>query len=351
MITVGPIEFGKIIALRSLAVPVAEVAHIVGCSPRTVRYWTCTNRAPPLANGKRSRRTSASAKMMNRRRLAAHYALQRRTRVGTRLTPKLQKPRGRVVELLPYNNPAAIRRILFEKHRIVCSDSTVRRDLKALGFVPRRRRRVPLLTRRHRTERVGFGKYFLTLPKEVQEDIRYGDEKWFDDNEGLGETVWVPKGTKAPTRTVSQSHSAIQFFLCIGVGYRYIAPIPAGSLTKESFRSCVLNKAVPSLRGNTLVIDNAPPHSDWMAYVKRRRIKVLQRKWPALSPDANPVEQVNFLLAHALQKRGPFGPQEITKFVIEEFNKIPQATLDGLVKSAAARWRKIVQVDGEIIKP
>ncbi len=85
-------------------------------------------------------------------------------------------------------------------------------------------------------------------------------------------------------------------------------------------------------------------------WLKRRRITLLP-KWPACSPDANPVEQVNAILGRAVQLRGPIGEHELEQFLLEEWEKLPQSLFDDLVRSCPSRWERIVAGGGDSIKP
>ena len=84
---------------------------------------------------------------------------------------------------------------------------------------------------------------------------------------------------------------------------------------------------------------------------KKRRVRLLPVKWPALSPDLSPVEQVWQWVDYAVKRRGPWGAEELAKFVTEEFEKIPQEKIDRLVDSFAKRCKKVIKSRGETIKP
>lgn len=351
MITIGQVEYGRILAFKDCGLSVAEVAAKLRCDARTIRYWLARKSGPSM-NRKRSRNCKVQDLIRRRRGLVKKYVSQKVTRIGVRFTPKLRKARARTVQVFPHHNPRSIAGTLLRQHNIKCSKATVRRDLLALGFVPRHRRRGPLLSDKNLTERVAFGKDFHSY-EDLLDLFVWGDEKKFTDNQSQSEVVWVAKGQQPPTRTVVQGPAQVSYFLLIGVGFRMLIQLPDATLTKETFQKFVLDKVVKALKGTNRVpiIDNAPPHSTWKDYLRRRKVKTPPFNWPACSPDGNCVEQMNGIVDAAVQRRAPVGKDELCKFVEEEFARVPQSVVDKLAKSAASRWERIVKAKGHTIKP
>jgi len=85
--------------------------------------------------------------------------------------------------------------------------------------------------------------------------------------------------------------------------------------------------------------------------LKKKKVAVLEEAWPAVSCDMNPVEQVWQWLDFKVKRRGPYGVQELEKFVREEFAAIPQLSIDKLVLSFEERCQKIKKSRGNVIKP
>lgn len=354
MITITNLEWGKIMAWREVEMPIGEIAKRLRCSRNTVEYWI--GRDPPAV--KRSRKLSArrATTITNRRKLVRKLALQKTTRIGQRYTPVRRKVSQREIQLFPTSNPPSIaRRLTLQGVR--CSKSTARRDLIAMNFVPRSRPRAPLLTEKHKVNRISFGEKFLSKADIITSFIRYGDEKIFTDNENLKRVVWVQKGTKPPPRKVEQGPFSVTAFFCIGVGFRFCKVMPRTTLNKDSFRSLVLSELAVALRkdGGILMLDNAPAHTGWDTHMIRRRVRVLSKvlgiKWPAQSPDGSPVEQLNALIEQRVQERGPYGEDELERFIKEEFARVPQLTLDKLCLSAPDRWKRIIEEEGATIRP
>lgn len=350
MISVTPTIYGKLLAYNELGLKPSEIARRMKCSPRTVRYWLAKKAGPEAC---RKRKVSVSHSLTRRRQLVKKYVGQKRTRTAVRYTPVFRKPRYQEVVVYPHHNPANIARVLNRDHGIKCSKSTVRRDLLRMGYVPRRRRRAPQLTAKHKAERVNFAHKFLSHRSDLQEQVVYGDEKTFNDNQEQPEAIWLPRGKEAPPRRVEQGPHSLIVFIAIGIDFKFIHVLPNGSMTKDVFRAQVLDRLARLLRRTThlLMVDNAPPHSGWQEYCRSKRVRVIPYKWPALSPDGNPEEQVNQWLEASVQKHAPWGCDELRDFILREFEAIPQEKINALCRTARSRWERIVKAKGETIKP
>ena len=68
--------------------------------------------------------------------------------------------------------------------------------------------------------------------------------------------------------------------------------------------------------------------------------------WPPRSPDLNPIETMWSIVAREVDLRGPIERSELVKFVREEWDKIPQSTVDALVLSFGKRMRECAKKDG-----
>lgn len=94
--------------------------------------------------------------------------------------------------------------------------------------------------------------------------------------------------------------------------------------------------------------DNAPPHKARITtdFLEERNVNVLP--WPARSPDLNPIEHVWEIIKRRIRSRLLVANnlRELQVWVEEEWNNIPQHTLDHLVDSMPRRVRAVVQVDG-----
>ena len=84
-------------------------------------------------------------------------------------------------------------------------------------------------------------------------------------------------------------------------------------------------------------------------WAKKNRVELLEN-WPAHSPDLNPIERVWAILSKMVSERGPYGPEDLSKFVVEEFWKIPQSLIDNLVLSFEGKLKKCVGGNGATVR-
>ena len=222
------------------------------------------------------------------------------------------------------------------------------------GITPKAQKACPNLTDKHKKERVSFFTWILTLSALF---IDFSDETQIDTNQNQPRKQWCgPKEVPRP-RMVEQGPAQLTLWGVIGIGFRHVIIMPRQTLSMESYHSKCLQPSIGVLRerqkraGTVLMQDNAPAHSRSKQYLRSRRVKTLERKWSANSPDANPIEQLWEILKDAVERRGPYGIDELTQFVQEEWDRISQDTIDNLVRSFRARAQKIVAMKGETIKP
>jgi len=71
--------------------------------------------------------------------------------------------------------------------------------------------------------------------------------------------------------------------------------------------------------------------------------------WPANSPDLNPIENLWNIVKRNVEKRMPKNQQDLSHFMVEEWNAIPKSMLINLVKSMKRRCELVIESNGERI--
>ena len=312
----------------SEGVPIAEISRRLRISRKAVRKSLA--RGPPDARPARLPRPSYFAR-----------ALQRRRGVVKRLTLRLN-PRG-VGRMYP--SCAAIVRALPEEMK-VCA-MTVRRDLLAMGFLSRRRQRGPANTADDAVKRVAVCRQNLVLPPGVKKF--FSDEKLFDINDHGAGSEWCAPGQAPSRRMKSRWAPSVHVWGIIAQGYRRLIILPIGSINAQKYVRLCLSKVRADLAGGIFMQDGAPCHTanSTKAYLARMGIRVME--WSARSPDLNPIETLWAIVQRAVSLRGPKDRDELIRFVQQEWDRIPQSTIDALCASYEARCRECIRLRGATV--
>jgi transposase len=118
--------------------------------------------------------------------------------------------------------------------------------------------------------------------------------------------------------------------------------------------SILQNQLLPSARNMyrrnwILQQDNDPKHTSRVAkdFIAENRIHAID--WPSNSPDLNPIENVWQIMKNNVEKRMPKDINELTQFLAEEWDAIPQTIVNNLVLSMKTRCELILEKNGDRI--
>jgi len=121
------------------------------------------------------------------------------------------------------------------------SGSTVRRDLKALGYVNKVCPKGPKRKAGDEEYRVSRCKEYLKMPVSKLLRIAFSDEKWFDTNDHGTRTVWCRPEDEPPRRVQCTWAPRVRVWGCVWKGGRVLVRLPPGRLTGASYK-CVQKK-------------------------------------------------------------------------------------------------------------
>lgn len=337
--------------LESKGLGVSQIASQLNVSRKTVYYWRKKN-SPPSHKTPSARTTLA---MRTRRALVKKLASTRVAVDSTRFTPVRRKAVKRRTLSRPYSSVRKIARALFRNNRIECSPSTVLNDFKALGWVARKRISAPFLTDEDKQRRLEFCRKVL---EEGFFDFAFSDESLFDTNEqgANNRYQWVPRGGTPDPIQREQYGASLLVWGVIAKDFNFLVIIPSssGRLTCAKFRELVLTPALTRLRalgrrGIKFQMDNAPCHNrngDWL----RRNGVRLAPKWPARSCDLSPIEPLWAIMKQRVSSRAPFGEENLTAFIRQEWESLPNTLINSLVDSFKRRCELCIRAGGATIR-
>lgn len=188
---------------------------------------------------------------------------------------------------------------------------------------------------------------YLDRPISYFQRIIFSDEKFFytGDN-GSNWRFPLAKGALA---------ARVHVWGCIGLNFRLLVVLSEEQRTGATYMQQCLHKLIAALQENGIEnavfqFDGNRTHS-WepaLQYLANKGVETLA-EWPARSPDLSPIENMWALVAKEVSERGPVDEKELAKFVVEEWDKIPQETVNKLVRSFRGRCRMCVDGQGATI--
>lgn len=236
------------------------------------------------------------------------------------------------------------------KANIVCSPSTVRRDLLRIGFVSRVRPLSARLWQSDMDTRLAFAKQFEDTDSSL---FLFSDEKWINVDDHGRHREWR-KPTEAPTRRETQGRYAKKLHVwgMIGCnGVRKLVFFSDGPVNGVKYLAECLKPCRAQLRcaGRQFIQDGARCHihkdvKQWLA-----SSGVQCPDWPAHSPDLSPIENFWGHVQRLVDARGPTNDDDLRRMWKEEWDGVPQATVDKFVLSFAGRLKRCVAARGAAV--
>lgn len=240
------------------------------------------------------------------------------------------------------------------------SVATARRHLKKLGYNGRAARRKPLLSAKNVVNRLSWAREMRCKSLNFWEHVIFSDESSFHQM-STGGRVWVWRRSDQAfdlnclQPTVKHSFS-VMVWGAIWFNGRSKLIHCQGSVTSIVYHNILQQGLLPiytagdiSKQETLFMQDNAPVHTakTTKAWLQQEGISCL--RWPAQSPDMNPIEHAWSMLDKAMQKR-PNKPTSATNLLTilqEEWAAIPQVTFNKLIHSMPKRVSDVYHAKGK----
>jgi len=233
---------------------------------------------------------------------------------------------------------------------LAISASTVRRDLRALGFRAKRRPTAQKLYPMDPATRVLFANSV-----DVTSDIFFSDEKMFDCNDHSCKTEWCREGVLPSVMQRERWAPKVHVWGMIGIGVKRLVVLPECGITGPVYKRVVLQRHVVPLfeelkaagRQPVFMQDGARAHTSHanIKYLTSKLVRILLN-WPPRSPDLNPIENLWALIQELVSNHGPADKEELTAFVLQVWDAIPQSVVDNYVRSFADRVNECIAKEG-----
>ncbi|KAI4888813.1 hypothetical protein NFI96_005447 [Prochilodus magdalenae] len=201
------------------------------------------------------------------------------------------------------------------------STRTIRRRLNEKGLFGRIPRKTPLLTQRHKKARLEFAKTYLRKPKTFWKNVLWSDETKVElfgkrhqhrvyrkKNEAFKEKNTVP--------TVKHGGGSLMFWGCFAACGTGLLDRVHGIMKSEDYQQILQHNVGPSVRKLGLPQrswvfqqDNDPKHTSKSTRKWFERKHWRHLKWPAMSPDLNPIEPPVERSQNGSLEKAPFKSQ------------------------------------------
>lgn len=247
----------------------------------------------------------------------------------------------------PHWSAAQIKNVAEERGTPVVSTRTIQRKLKESGYVKLVPRKVPLLTPRHKEQRIEFCRQYL---EDEMKDVFFTDEATFQFYR-VTQPMWSRKGR--PNIAVKKFSPKINVWGGISLrGFTSLATTNE-NINSENYIGILQENLIATAnnlyRRWRLVQDNATPHKSRMttAWLTDNGIRTIL--WPAASPDLNPIENVWAIVKNDVEKHSPLTLDDWKQNIVQSWNNITPDTRRRLIFSVKRRFQMVLDNEGEII--
>lgn len=269
--------------------------------------------------------------------------------------PKKTTPRSnRLLCRLALNHGLSSASQLRQQWQERVSLQTIYRRLKDVGLSRRRRAMVPYLSPANIQARLQWC-MARSLWREVFNRVIFTDESRFRRFGNDGRVlVWRRRGERFAKRNVTLRLQAgggsVHVWGAIWTGGRSRLVILDGAVNQHAYiQTLQAFFAENELPENAIFQhDNAPTHT--AARVRQFFEDAGQRvlPWPSRSPDLNPIEHVWDAVGREINRRpNPAESlQQLSAWIQEEWYRLPQDYIDGLILSLPRRIRAVIEAHG-----
>lgn len=305
-------------------------------------------------------RVSHSVIQTLRDRFNATGSVAERRRQGRPRSTTRQQDRYVVLSALRNRSASAntIRGDLQAAGNVNVSDQTIRNRLREVGLHSRRSAVRQTLSAAHRRARLIWAEAHVTWTRQQWASVLFSDESRFTISFNDGRIhVWRRRGERYQDATITQRDrfggGSVMVWGGMAFRQRTILHRVHGILNAIRYRDEILQPIVqPALEvigeGAVFQDDNARPHRAHIVTDFLQQHNIMRMEWPSCSPDLNPIEHLWDVLGRRLRSNHPpaVNLNQLHEFLQQEWERIPQMTLQTLVNSMRQRCIQCIQAHG-----